>query len=75
MITKNILRGAEEIAQFLGWSKRKFYYGLEELKEAGVVWIELRGRPPKKSLTSMISLLERWVVMRNQDNYKINNPV
>jgi DNA-binding Lrp family transcriptional regulator len=58
------LKGVEAIADFFGWSESKFRSRMEELKEAGVIFQEHIGTPPKLMWCAFPELLLRWVSLK-----------
>lgn len=57
----------EEIAKYLGWSRSKLMARRNELKEAGVVFLTWRGRPPHRSKVACCfpSILQRWIILKS----------
>ena len=60
------LDGEQQIREFLGWNRSKFYKHLPAMREAGAILYEVRGRPPQKRMWTISTLLERWLVQTAQ---------
>ena len=59
------LWGAAEIVAFLGWSESKFYRKLHRLLDAGVVWHQWRGKPPRNMLKAYPSMLLHYQIKKS----------
>ncbi len=60
------LEGAKAIWTFLGWRRSKFFRLVKKLKEHGCVYEERYGRPPRKRLCAMKSVLKSWTIIKAQ---------
>ena len=51
----------DDILKVLGWSRAKFFYKINELKAAGVIFYRNEGRPPRERICAFPSLLKIWI--------------
>ena len=50
----------KEILKALGWSRRKFFYRLDELIRDEVIFYRYEGRPPVRRIYAYPSTLKTW---------------
>ncbi|HNY71663.1 MAG TPA: hypothetical protein PKH14_12830 [Syntrophorhabdus sp.] len=62
-LSRDKLTGLEEIACYLHWSLSKTKRRVKQWQEAGVLFTDLIGTPPRPVYCTYISLLHRWIVM------------
>jgi predicted transcriptional regulator len=60
------LIGLEEIAFFFQWSVSKLTRRLEELQNAGVIFKDTHGQPPRKMWCAYPALLLRYVSLKGE---------
>ncbi len=65
-LPSDILEGWGEISAFLKWSKKKALRYRLEWAALGVIWYELRGRPPTRRVRSFKFLLMLWIMKKGQ---------
>lgn len=54
----------DDILIMTGWSRRKFYYKLQELRSCGVVMYRYEGRPPRKRICAFPSKIQKWMTIK-----------
>lgn len=68
MSEERALVGGKEISEYLRWSLSKLKSRSKEMKEAGVLFIELYGIPTKRQRQyyTFPSLLQRYLIEKNR---------
>jgi len=60
------LEGLQQIADYLHWSLGKTKKRMPLWKEAGILFIDYKRRPPQPHWCTFISLLQRWIILRTR---------
>lgn len=58
------IHGWESIARFFGVSTRTMIRKRKELQEAGVIFYMYRGRPKRRVVATLPSLLRAWICLK-----------
>lgn len=56
--------GFDEILRILHWSKTKFYSRRQELLDAGVIFNQYEGRPPRWRVRAFPSRIKNWTGLK-----------
>ena len=58
------LVGLDHILKMLNWSKTKFYTRRQELRDAGVIFYQWEGSPPKWRVRAFPSRIKNWTGLK-----------
>jgi hypothetical protein len=64
-MSDEIISGIDNICKLLGWSRQKFDSRKPELIEAGVLFYQRTGRPPRKRGCVFLSSLKNWIAFHS----------
>jgi hypothetical protein len=69
MTEEQALIGWAEIARYLGWTKSKTLSRRKELREYGIIFHTLVGKPPnrRRRVFTFPSLLLRWLIIKTSN--------
>lgn len=55
----------DKILEVFGWSRRKFFYWRQELKDAGVIFYRNEGRPPRRRVYAFPSRIQKFISLKS----------
>ena len=64
----NRIEGLQNIATFFGWSLAKLKRRKKEMLKSGIVYMDLIGRPPRKTYCAFTSQLISYQIKKSKKN-------